>query len=1041
MNNAYRSLLVFMVLSVVGLALLPKLSIQLNPSANGGNLTVSYNWPNAAPEAIERQVTAPLEGLFSTLRGIKKVRSLSGYNFGYITLEADKNADLDQLRFEVSALVRQVYGRLPKDVSYPTLTLNTPEQEEEQKPLLTLQLNGPAAPTDLQRYAEEQLKPRLAAVEGLYEVQVLGGNHNEYVLTYSPDQLQNLNMKESELVAALQQQLTKQSLGTAQLSNGRELRVSLKNSTEDVFHIPIKNQNGRLVYLTDLVKISQRPQPARSHYRINGQNAITLVLRAEAGTNQLNAATNTGQTIAQLQAQLPSNYQLRVEYDSTEYIRENLQQIAIQSGLAVVLLLLFVLITSHSWAYTTLIFSSLVVNLSLSVILFYVFKVEIHLYSLAAITTSLGIVIDNVIVMIDHYRRYRNRSVFTALLGATLTTCAGLVVIWFLPEQTRIDLWDFALVMMLTLGVSLAVSLWFVPAWLENAPQPRAAYRSGEELKKKAKRQIRTKSKINYLYFKLLTFLFRFRKVVFGLGILAFGLPIFMLPNHINDKNRFSEYYNFTIGSEWYQETAKSYFDIGLGGTLRLFVNFVYEQSYYSKNERTSLYVIANLPNNSTIEQMDKLFAGFEKQLKNYPEVARFVTNIQNAQQGSMTIYFTKTAENGSFPYVLKNRMIALSTESSGVDWDIYGVGQGFSQHLNDNATPTFNVSMYGYNYLELERQAQTLKTKLETHPRIQEVDINRSSGMFGQKNLYEYALQTKPEVLAVQNLTFQELYQQTRDRNVLPQPDLFLMLNEQYEPVKIVPVQHENFDVWQLAHQPWQKDSLRYKLNTAQIVRQKVIPEIQKEDQQYLRRVSFEYFGSQRFGEKFLDEKLAEMKNTLPLGYKAEKSDYNWFQNDTKQQYWLIGLVILLIYVVCAIIFESLRQPLALIMLIPLSFIGVFLTFFCFDFNFDQGGYASFVLLSGNVVCAGIFIISEYNTLQKRFPNLSSMRLYLKAYQHKIVPILLTVLSTVVGLVPFLIFGQNEPFWFALGAGTIGGLLMSLISIWLFLPLMLMRR
>ena len=1027
MDNAYRSLIVFVVLGVIGLALLPKLSVQLNPSANGGNLTVNYEWPNASPEAVERQVTTPLEGILSTLRGIKKVRSLSGYQYGYITLEADKNADLDQLRFEASALIRQVYGRFPKEVSYPTLTPNTPEQTAEQKPLMTLQLNGPVSTTTLQRYAEEQLKPQLSAVEGLYEVQVWGGNRDEFVMTYLPEKLQNLNIKESELIAALRQQLTKQSLGTARLDNGQELRVSLNNGASTQFNIPIKNQNGRLIYLTDLVQITRQPQPSRSHYRINGQNAINVVVHAEANTNQLNAATNAYQAIAQLQAKLPKEFQLRVEYDSTEYIRQNLQQIGIQSGLAVVLLLLFVLITSRSWRYTGLIFSSLLVNLALSVILFYVFKVEIHLYSLAALTTSLGIVIDNVIVMIDHYRRYRNRSVFMALLGATLTTCAGLVVIWFLPEQTRIDLWDFALVIMLTLGVSLGVAYWFVPAWIGSQPPLEAA---------KLKMKGRVLSKVNQAYFWIILRILTLRKTVLLATLLLFGLPIFMLPNKLDDKGQFSQYYNKTIGSELYQETLKPYINKATGGTLRLFVNYVYEQSYYAKNEQTALYVVANLPNNSTIAQMNGLFAQYENQLKTYPEIARFVTDIKNGQQGSLVVFFKKEAENSAFPYILKNRMIALSTESSGVDWDIYGVGQGFSQHLNDSATPTFNVSMYGYNYLELERLAQVLKTKLETHPRIQEVDINRSVGMFNQKNLYEYALKTKPDELALHNLSSGEVYQQTQDRNILPQADLYLIINEQYEPIKIVPAQHQDFDVWQLANQPWQKDSLRFKLNTAQIVRQKVIPEIQKEDQQYLRRVSFEYFGSARFGEKVLDEKLTEMKGILPLGYKAEKSTYNWFQNDTKQQYWLIGLVVLLIYIICAIIFESLRQPLALIMLIPLSFIGVFLTFYWFDFNFDQGGYASFILLSGNVVCAGIFIIAEYNNLQKRFPNAPSTRLYLKAYQHKIVPIMLTVLSTVVGLVPFLIFGQNEPFWFALGAGTIGGLLMSLLVIWLVLPL-----
>ncbi|WP_240625714.1 efflux RND transporter permease subunit [Spirosoma pollinicola] len=156
--------------------------------------------------------------------------------------------------------------------------------------------------------------------------------------------------------------------------------------------------------------------------------------------------------------------------------------------------------------------------------------------------------------------------------------------------------------------------------------------------------------------------------------------------------------------------------------------------------------------------------------------------------------------------------------------------------------------------------------------------------------------------------------------------------------------------------------------------------------------------------------------------------------------QYELIGLVVLLIYIICAIIFESLWQPLALIGLIPLSYIGVFLAFYWTDSNFDQGGYASFILLAGNVVCAGIFIVAEMNRLRKRYPNLSLFMAYQKAFRHKIGPVLLTVLSTVVGMVPFLLYEQ-EAFWYALGIGTIGGLLMSLVAVGIYLPLFLMTK
>jgi multidrug efflux pump subunit AcrB len=127
-----------------------------------------------------------------------------------------------------------------------------------------------------------------------------------------------------------------------------------------------------------------------------------------------------------------------------------------------------------------------------------------------------------------------------------------------------------------------------------------------------------------------------------------------------------------------------------------------------------------------------------------------------------------------------------------------------------------------------------------------------------------------------------------------------------------------------------------------------------------------------------------------------------------------------------------------AIIGLIPLSFIGVFISFYWFDFNFDQGGYASFLLLAGNVVNAGIFIVNEFNIQRQKHPNRSPLRNYLTAFHHKILPILLTVLSTVVGFVPFLWAGSTQAFWFALAVGSVAGLLMSLLVIFIYLPVFL---
>lgn len=126
---------------------------------------------------------------------------------------------------------------------------------------------------------------------------------------------------------------------------------------------------------------------------------------------------------------------------------------------------------------------------------------------------------------------------------------------------------------------------------------------------------------------------------------------------------------------------------------------------------------------------------------------------------------------------------------------------------------------------------------------------------------------------------------------------------------------------------------------------------------------------------------------------------------------------------------------------MIPISYIGVFLTFYLFGLNFDQGGFASFVLLCGITVNASIYILNEYNSIRKRYPLLSDVQAYTKAWNSKIIPIFLTVVSTILGFIPFMIGQGKEAFWFPLAAGTIGGLIASILGIFMFLPIFSLKK
>jgi multidrug efflux pump subunit AcrB len=121
---------------------------------------------------------------------------------------------------------------------------------------------------------------------------------------------------------------------------------------------------------------------------------------------------------------------------------------------------------------------------------------------------------------------------------------------------------------------------------------------------------------------------------------------------------------------------------------------------------------------------------------------------------------------------------------------------------------------------------------------------------------------------------------------------------------------------------------------------------------------------------------------------------------------------------------------------MIPISFIGVFLTFYIFDFNFDQGGYAAFILLCGLSVNSALYIINDYQNFMKGRDPAQKLRIYIKAFNHKIIPVILTILSTIMGLIPFVTGGQNEVFWFAFAVGAMGGLIFSLLALYLYFPL-----
>jgi len=138
------------VLSFLGVFILPKLSVRLNPSSTLPSITVNYTWINASPYALEREVTAILEGGFSTIKGVSKISSKSSKGRGSITLDFDKYTNIDVVRFEVATTIRQLYKKLPERTSYPTISVNKPNEDKKEQAFLSYTINAPLTPFVIQ---------------------------------------------------------------------------------------------------------------------------------------------------------------------------------------------------------------------------------------------------------------------------------------------------------------------------------------------------------------------------------------------------------------------------------------------------------------------------------------------------------------------------------------------------------------------------------------------------------------------------------------------------------------------------------------------------------------------------------------------------------------------------------------------------------------------------------------------------------------------------------------------------------------------------
>lgn len=1031
---SFSIIITFIALSIIGVSLIPKLNIKLYPTANLPTIYVSYYWPKSSARMLEQEVTSKLEGAFSSIQGLENISSKSSREVGNISLEFDEHTDMDMIRFEVSTIIRRIYPELPYGVQYPYVKVKSADYNK--KSLLVYHINGSASPHFIQEWVKEQLAPQLSQVAGISEIEVSGATPFEWEVIYQNDKLHQLGISRNEIASAIEEHFKKKDLGLSYITSSNEqqhssiIPVFFSNNQEKALNpelITIGRSGQRTIYLSDVARIRYKEKEPKYLFRIDGKNAISMVIYAIPTANQIKLAQSVKDKLKEIEAFSSGKYSINLEYDATKHIKKELEKVAWRTGLSLFILLLFILIISRRWRYLLIILISLLINLAIAVIFYYLLHLEIHLYALAGITVSLGMILDNSIVMIDHIRSQGNKKAFLAILAASLTTIGSLSIVFFLSEEQQLKLIDFAWVMIINLSISLMVALFLIPALMEKLPMKKSSNASSIKRRRKILRSLS-------FYEKFILISKRLKFVFIILLIFGFGIPLNLLPKKIDGNEGWKKSYNFYMNSPNGKLLMESSPIKVIGGSLRLFINHLSGQETYREPQRTKLNLYGYGPEGGTILQLNNALQQIENYLKQFDEIEQFKCRIFNSKNSWIQIYFKPEYENGNFPHFLRSDLQTRAFLIGGMDWSINGVGTGFSNRIY-NGRMNSNIKFYGYNYDKLYAIVEAVRLEILKNPRIEKSKIVSEVTYFDNTK-HEYIFTAEEKKLAAYQVNYGNVFQNI-DQLLGTQTLYSIPIDGKLQVLHLHSDEQKTYNIWDLMHQPLMVDNQHIRLNNmTDIQRKPTGNNLVKKNQEYQLILSWDLVGPEELKDDVIKETIEELEGSLPLGFRAEPLYQNHWNTEKDNPLLLLLLIIMIIYFICSILLESLTQPLSIIAMIPISFIGVFFSFSVLKLPFDQGGYASFVLLSGISVNAALYIINDMNNWRRKFPARNKRSIYLKAFSHKLIPIILTISSTILGLIPFLINSKNEAFWFSLAVGTIGGLLFSLIAIFIYLPL-----
>ncbi len=1029
--------MIYISVALLGVAAWQNIPIELLPDAEFPVLTLSYSWPGASPETVEAFATSPIEAQVQRIKGVESISSTTREGQGSIRIEFQRDADMEFTRLDLMERLATLEDELPDGVSRINVQPYVPREfaQEATRPFLAYTFTGPLTLEGLRAHLEQTIIPEVMQIRGVSDVDLQGGRARLLEIELDEDQIAALGLNPNQVSAAIDQLDLVREAGAIR-DGDREWALTIRSrptTARDLREalLPLSPQTLRALplRLDDVAEVRDTFEEARSHYRINGQAAVGFRIYKQFGTNTVTLAEQVRNRIEELSVMNPAGSELILIDDQSEDIQRQLTDLRTRALIAAGVIFLVLLGFLRSFRTAGIIFSTIAFSILIALNMIYFGGLTLNLLTLMGLALGFGLIVDNSIVVLENiFRKWQEgvssfhaaekggRDVILPILASTATTLIVFLPFLYLQGELRIYYLPLAIVVALTLVASIFVAFTFIPALAarvlgdhpeaaevavgpadagsgptEASAAPGVDAGPATELDRSVPLYARKKTPLYIQFYSgLLHYTLRFPWVTVLVAALCFGGTYYLFDNYVNR------------GVVW-------------GGGSGI--------------QRSTVRITMTMPRGTDLERVNQLTGYFEDRLATMPEVSRFEANV-GSESASIVVEFPEEMEFTAVPLVIEDRLRAFGLNFSGANIRVFGQGPSFGGGGGGSA-PNYRITLLGYNYERLAELAEDLGQRFEVHTRIHEVNTNATSG-FSRTRSTEFVASVDRESTNRHGITVAEASQliQASLRGAGRSGSVKLGGEQvQYE-VKFAG--YRDADVLDLMNTVVATSrGARVTVGDLVNVREReVLSIINREDQQYERTIAYEFRGPRRLGDMIRDEVMDA--TVLPAGYSIRERTPWVISSAEEQQFLLVLLVSLgLVFMVTAGLFESVRQPLCVLLAVPMALIGVFLTFYFVGATFTREAYIGVIMMGGIVVNNAILLVDHINRVRAE-TTLSIFDAITRGTLERVRPILMTTTTTVLGLLPLVLFmpSADATIWNALTYALIGGLLSSTIFV-----------